>query len=408
MWMFLLLLWADPASLDNALRAGLEALQRHDLPVARARLEQAARIAPGNAKVWLGLAQTYWKLHLSDLAQSAAAKAQQAEPEDPLVLHSLAYFYAETGDPAKAAPFEAQYANKTPGDPEAYSRAVDLYLQASQPKPAIELARAALTREDRANLHDLLGEAYEMDSQPARAASEIERAIQLDRYNESYYFDLGRLYLRNDNPAAAARTFENSAKIFAKSPQLELARGVAYYALRRFADAAGCFLRTIEIAPQIEQPYIFLGRMLDQVEDQLPQITAAYAAFVKAHPDSYLANFLYAKALSIEPADPRPIEALLRKSITLNGQFWESHYQLGILLERQRDFDSAAAEFRRAIECNAQDPAPHYHLARVYERLGKQAEAAAEHAAHERLSGAEGAAKRRQETGLTYRDLPAK
>jgi tetratricopeptide (TPR) repeat protein len=408
MWIFLLLLWADPASFDNALRTGLEALRGDNLPVARASLEDASKMQPNNAKVWLGLAQTYWKLRLPDLAQSAAAKAQSADPENPVVLHGLAYFFSESGDPAKAAPFEARYAEKAARDPDAYPRAVDLYLQGQQPKPAIELARKALAQEDRASLHHLLAQAYEMDGQPERAVAEMQQAIHLDRYQESFYFELGRLYLRHNNPRAAIQILEDGRTVFAKSAQLELALGVADYSLRRFADAADCFLRTIRIAPQVEQPYVFLGRMLDQVEDKLPQVTEAYAAFMKAQPDSYLASFLYAKALSAQSADPAQVEALLRKSIALNTRFWESHYELALLLERRRDFDAAAAEYRRSIELNADNPTPHYHLARVYERLGKKDEAAAEHAAHERLSAAETAAIRRQESALTYLDLPSK
>jgi tetratricopeptide (TPR) repeat protein len=405
MWILLLLFWADPASFDTALRTGLEALHDKNLPVARARLEDASKIQPNNPKVWLGLAQTYWKLKLADLAQSAAAKAQSADPENPVVLHGLAYFYTESGDPAKAAPLEARYAEKAPRDRDAFPRAVDLYLRANQPKPAIELARKALTLEDRDNLHELLGEAYDMDGQPEQAALEMRQAIQLNRYDETYYFSLGSLYLRHNNPAAAIRIFEDGGKVFAKSAQLELALGVAYYGMRRFSDAADCFLRTIEIAPQVEQPYMFLGRMLDQAEDKLPRVTEVYAAFASAKPNNYLAPFLYAKALSLEAGDPQQVETLLRKSIALNDKFWESHYELGQLLERRRDYAGAAGEFRRGIELSAGNSTLHYHLARVYERMGKKDEAAAEHAAHERLSAAETEAIRRQEGALTYLDL---
>ena len=66
-------------------------------------------------------------------------------------------------------------------------------------------------------------------------------------------------------------------KNFDKSPQLELAAGVAYYGLRRFPEAIEAFLRTIRLDPGIEQPYVFLGRMLDQAEDKLPQITEVFA-----------------------------------------------------------------------------------------------------------------------------------
>jgi len=408
MWTLLLLLWADPASFDNALRSGLEALQSNNLPVARARLEDAGKMQPNNSRVWLGLAQTYWKLGLADLAHSAAARAQLADPDNPVVLHGLAYFYSESGEQAKAAPLEARYAEKAQRDRDAFPRAVDLYLQAKQAQQAIDLAHKALLQEDRADLRELLGTAYEMNGQPEKAVVEMQQAIHLNRYEESFYFGLGRLYLRHNNPTAAIQIFEDGRKVFARSAQLELALGVAYYGLRRFADAADCFLRTIQIAPQVEQPYVFLGRMLDQAEDRLPQITQAYGSFLKAQPGSYLASFLYAKALSMGAGDPRQVDGLLRQSIATNDKFWESHYELALLLERQRNFDAAAGEYRRSIELNAENPTLHYHLARVYERLGRKDEAAAEHAAHQRLSNAETAAIRRQESALTYLDLPSK
>ena len=408
MWIFLLLLWADPAAFENTLRAGLEALHGNNLPAARARLEEAARIQPANPQVWMGLAQTYWKLKLPDLARSAAAKAESAAPDNPLVQHGLAYFYSETGDPARAAPLEAHYAEKTPADRDAFPRAMDLYLQAKQPKTAIALAAQALALEDRADVHELLGEAYEMEDQPENAVREMRKAIKLNAYEESYYFGLAQLYLRHRNAEAAVETLQEGRKIFARSAQLELALGVAYYGLRRFSDAADCFLRTIRIAPDVQQPYVFLGRMLDQAEDRLPQVTEAYAALVKSQPDDYLAGFLYGKALSMASGDRRQIETLFRKSIALKGDFWESHYELGILLERGHDFGGAAGELQRAIELSPNSPTPHYHLARVYERLGRKDEAAAEHAAHERLSAEETSAIHSQERALTPLDLPSK
>ncbi|MGA2135368.1 MAG: tetratricopeptide repeat protein [Bryobacteraceae bacterium] len=408
MWMLLLLFWANPSSFDTALRAGLEALQSNNLQLARARLEEASAIQPQNPQALLGLAQTYWRLRLPDQAHAAAARAQSAAPNNPVVLHGLAYFYSETAEPAKAAPLEARYAENAPRDPDALPRAANLYLQAGQPKPAIDLARKALLQGDRDSLHDLLGQAYDLAGQPEKAAAEMQSAIQLNRYEESYYFDLGRLYLRHNNPAAAVQIFEDGRKVFAKSAQLELALGVADYGLRRFADAADCFLRTIQFAPQAEQPYVFLGRMLDQVEDRLPQVTASYGAFLKSQPENYLAPFLYAKALSASAADPRQVEPLLRKSIALNSKFWESHYELALLLERRHDFEASSGEYRRAIDLNSQNADLHYHLARIYERLGKKSEAAAEHAEHERLSGAETAAIRRQQSALTVLDLPSK
>jgi len=42
---------------------------------------------------------------------------------------------------------------------------------------------------------------------------------------------------------------------------------------------------------------------------------------------------------------------------------------------------------RRSIELSPNDPVPHYRLARLYDRLGKTAEARAERELHARLAG---------------------
>jgi Flp pilus assembly protein TadD len=86
--------------------------------------------------------------------------------------------------------------------------------------------------------------------------------------------------------------------------------------------------------------------------------------------------------------DSGPAQALLRASIARNDRYWESHFELGVLLTRQGKLEDAVSEIRRAIECNPNDPAPHYHLARLYDRLGESAEAQAERAMHAKLTAA--------------------
>jgi hypothetical protein len=56
------------------------------------------------------------------------------------------------------------------------------------------------------------------------------------------------------------------------------------------------------------------------------------------NPRSYLGYFLHAKALCARAEQPEQAEVLLRKSIALNGRYWESHYELGQLLAKKRSF----------------------------------------------------------------------
>ena len=379
LWL-VLLLFAD--QFDGAFRAGLVALNNNDLVLAESQLESAAKLQPNNGRVWLALAQTYWKLHKVPASQNAAKKAEALTTE-PAILEGLALYYSEAENYGKAAEFEARYAETKP---EAASRAADLYLRAGKPQPAIQLARKALATDDRAELHDLLGKAYQAEGKPADAIREFQAAIQKNRFDEDFYFDLAQTQLNQQSFAAALETLDNGRRYFDKSAQLELAAGVAYYGLRRFPEAIDAFLRTIQLDPGVGQPYVFLGKMLDQAEGKLPRITEAFAAFAKAAPDNYLSSFLYGKAMALD--NPPEAEVLFRKSIARNGKFWESHFELGLLFENERKFEEAVDEIRQSAELNPKDPVPHYRLARLYERLGRTAEARSERELHAKLSAA--------------------
>jgi tetratricopeptide (TPR) repeat protein len=311
----LLVLFAD--QFDTSFKAGLIALNENNLQVAESQLEAASQLHPQDSRVWLALAQTYFKLHKLPAAEAAAGKAE-ALATDSVVIRGLAVYYSGASNSAKAE----------------------------------ELLRKAILRKP---------------------------------FEENYYFDLAQLFLKEQNFAAALKTLDAGRKNFDKSAQLELAAGVAYYGLRRFPEAIDAFLRTIQLDPAVEQPYVFLGRVVDQAEERLPRITQVFAAFANGAPGNYMGNFLYGKSL-LAGSDLSQAEALLGKSIAQNDAFWESHFELGVLLEQQGKFEEAAREVRRSVDLNPDDPAPHYRLARLYDRLGKTAEARAERAVHAKLS----------------------
>ncbi len=399
---------------ETFFRQGLLALQRNDLPVAVAHLEKASRLQPGDARVWLALAQTYRKLDRKQAAQQAALRSATLAPDDPIILHGLAIFHAEGGNWAKAAALETRYAGKAPGDREALPRVVSFHLEAGQVKQAIELAKNGLKAENRAELRNLLGKAYEADGQSDQSIRELQEAIRLLPYEEPYYFDLAYVLLLHQNFDVAIQVLEGAKKIFDKSPQVELALGVAYYGQRRFSEAVDSFLRTATLAPELEQPYVFLGRILDHAVDRLGEVTSKFAAFAAANPQSHLGYYLHAKALIAQSGPSgssefaEQAEALLRKAIALNGQHWESHFELGLLLERNKEFLRAAESLERSIQLNPKNPTPHYRLARVYDRLGKKKPAEAERALHQKLSAEEKAAMEKHATGLKRLELVVK
>jgi tetratricopeptide (TPR) repeat protein len=320
----LLFLFAASTS-DDSLRAGLLALQRGDLASAQTNLEAASKLAPRDGRVWVALSQTYWRLHKSADAEDAAAKAAAVAPEDPAVLQSLAIYYSETSQILKAAQAEAKYSAKVPENGVARERAIGLYFQAAQP------------------------------------------LLDQQKFTE------------------AVVILKEGAARFANSAQLELALGVADYGLRRFDDAADAFLRTIEIAPETEQPYTFLGRILDQIPSRLPLAAQRFAEYESAHPASAAAYLLHAKALDAQSLEPELALRLLQKSIAMNAGDASAHFEMGTVLDRLQRFGDAAAEFQRAAELAPLDAAAHYRLARDYDRIGKHEAAQAEREKHAQL-----------------------
>jgi tetratricopeptide (TPR) repeat protein len=283
------------------------------------------------------LAQTYLRGKDTALADEAAGRAARLATADSPVQHALAMYYSETEDFAKAAEAERQYASSQGADPGAAARAADLSLRAGDAEQAVLWAKTALQRGDTAQMHHLLGQAYAAANRPDDAEREFRAAVERDPQLEADAFDLGQMQLRRGDFAGATATLGKACQRFPDSAQMQLAHGVAAYGQRRCADAIDAFLRVTAIDRAVEQPYGFLARILGQADDRLPQVVAAFAAWEKAEPGNYLAVRLHAKALSAASADATEIEEKLRRSIQLSDGYWESHFELGVLLGKKRE-----------------------------------------------------------------------
>jgi tetratricopeptide (TPR) repeat protein len=321
----LLLFLAVSPTFEEAFRAGLLALQRNDLNGAVTSLVTAAQLAPNNGRVWVALAQTYWKRKETAKADDAAGKAALRGTNDPLVQSTLVIYYSESGQLPKAADAQARYSALAPQDSGARAKAESLYFEAVQP------------------------------------------LLQKQKFGD------------------AIAILSKATERLTNSAQLELALGVAYYGLRRFDEAAGAFLRTIAAAPQIDQPYLFLGRFLGQIPNRLPEVTRQFVAYQEANPESPLGYLLHAKALNAQTMEPETARKLLEKSISMNDRDASAHFELGSVLDRTQHYVEAEREFERARELDPADPATHYRLSRVYDRLGKPDAARAEREWHARL-----------------------
>jgi Flp pilus assembly protein TadD len=338
----------SPATLQQ----GLVALRDGNLSNAKTDFQQALKDDPKNPFAWVSLAETCRRLGDESTARDAAQKAATFGGTLPVIDHALAAFYTQEGQLARAAEFEEKYAESPKADPEAALRTAELYQRAG----------------DRASAERVLKHLWQQRGSDPTIA-----------------FSYARILLQRLDFAAAGKAVAAAAEAHPDNAQLVLVQGVASYGQRRFENAIDSFLKVIAIDPAIPQPYEFIGKMLDQAGPRLPEITKAFAAHRNSAPDDALANLALAKAILAANAHDPEAETLLRHSIEIDPKQWESHFQLGVVLEGRHDFKAAAAELQQAIAFNPQEPMPHYHLARVDDRLGEPDQAAAERKLHDHL-----------------------
>ncbi len=373
---------------EALIQRGLMAIQGRDIPTAQRLLERAVETAPDDARAWIGLAHTYQQLNLHAEAARHAAEAERTGADNPVIQHALAMFYSDYQDWARAGEWEERFARKTGNSVDAFVRAVSLYMRADMPRRAAALGEDALEVDKPAALLNLLGKAHTMAGEPEKGLRYLRMAVDADSYDESMHYDLGYFHLRQQDFEAAVGAFSTGREYFDKSPALEIGLGIAAYGQRDFRAAVGHFLRAAELAPQLEQPHAFLGRLLQHASDRLEEIGERMRIFHEQHSKNHFGPFLYGQTLLAQLGTRRDqdamaaIESLLRESIKREDGFWESHYELGVLLEKRRNFGLAAEHLRRAADLNPSSSKPHYRLARVYQRLGKAKEARQEREIH--------------------------
>ncbi|MBC7924884.1 MAG: tetratricopeptide repeat protein, partial [Bryobacteraceae bacterium] len=178
-----------PPAARLPLQRGIEALDKNELEAARTNFEQASKMVPRNASVWLLLAQTYARLKNAPLAAAAALKAETFGSTDSEIVHGLIHFYVETQpDLVRAVKLETACVSRNPKD----------------------AGKAA-------ELRTMLGNEYVQKKEWANAVEQMTAALQLTPRDESAHFRLAQLYLFQQKFDPAFSVLENAQKQFPSS-----------------------------------------------------------------------------------------------------------------------------------------------------------------------------------------------
>ena len=249
-----------------------------------------------------------------------------------------------------------------------YKRAETMLLEETQRDPKSAGA---------AKLYTLMGHIFFLDGQYLNSAIAWKKAEAITPLDDPTRFSLAMAYLRLDRPDWARDELQKLSRGDPQNPLYLYWLAKLDYDARAYTPAISRLRRVIELDPNMMRAYNNLGLCFDalgEFDEAIQNFTRAIELNRKQEkPSPWPPLNLAVSLISLNRLDEAV--ARLNEALTYNPKFPQAHYELGLVLEKQRKFKDAIAALQQATELDPSYPEPHYALGRIYQRQGKREEA---------------------------------
>jgi tetratricopeptide (TPR) repeat protein len=378
---------ADTTSMEPAVRAQLEA-DRRALADAIARSPAGS---PQLAEAYGRCGQLHTLYKLNDTARACLENAARLAPGDVRWVYSLGALLQATGDFAAAEARFAKTLELRPGDPPALIRLGEVRLQLGRPDEARQAFEAALeTPGTAAAAHFGLGRVALAQGDARAAAGHFEAVLKSQPGASEVrsplaiaYRKLGRL-----DDARTALAGYGEGRVAFPDPVLDqialLNAGSRQYALagtaalreKRFADAAAAYRKALEASPGDAAVWADLGVALEGLKD-LAGAEQSYRKAVELEPGLARAHYNLGTLLAARGARPEGIEHL-ETAVRLDPAARGALFNLGQALANAGEPVRALDAYDRLLKLDPRDAVARFHRAQILSALGRHAEAATE------------------------------
>ena len=364
-----------PESFEVHELLGLVYAEQSQDAAANQHLEKAVRLKPGSAAARTNLAANLVHMGKLDDAQAQLKKAITLEPRNFDANHNLGELYVRMGKLPEAVPFlrAAQRIN-----PASYDNGYDLalaYLMTGHPAQARPIVQGLLQVKNTAELHNLLGQIEEKDGKFVAAVNEFTLAAHLEP-SESNLFDWGSELLLHRTLEPAIEVFRQGVERYSSSARMAIGFGIALYSRGNYDEAIKSLLRAADLSPSDPRCYFFLSKAYNSSPGHAEEVIQRFARFLELRPNDAQASYYYAMSLwkgrrAQDPSlDLHQIEALLKKTVTLDPKFSEGHLQLGNFYSDQAEYAAAIPEYTKALASNPDLADARYRLGQAYVHTG--------------------------------------
>lgn len=226
----------------------------------------------------------------------------------------------------------------------------------------------------RAELYNLVSEAYLGNHQLQEAYDALRSATQVDPSHEKSYGDLISLCMGFSNFQLGLEIANIGIHHLPTSYRLHVQRGVMQAKLGRLTEAQIDFQRAAQLSPQEPLPHATLAIALMQ-QGSLNEAILILRKQLQADPGYFLSRYLLGEALvrsgvgAIGTESDQALEAF-ETSVRLHPGFAPARVSLGKLLLKRDQIDAAIEHLEAAMALEPDESAPIYQLARAYQRQG--------------------------------------
>jgi tetratricopeptide (TPR) repeat protein len=270
---------------------------------------------PNDPTLYVKRSRVYIGLKDFDLALSDALRATKLDSSKAEHYIALADVYFASNKARYAKETLEYVVKRFPDNSEGLLKLAELLYLVRQYESAIAYINKALKLdESNAKAYYLKGSIYKESGDTAKAISSIQTAVEQDNQYFDAYNDLGLLYGARKNPLAF-QYFDNALRINPSSQVVLYNKAKLLQDMKRIDESMAVYDQILQINRDNTQALYNIG-----------------------------AIFLAVKK------DPRSAIEYFSKAITVDPKFTEAYFARGVSFEELKDFSSAKADYKAALD----------------------------------------------------------
>jgi tetratricopeptide (TPR) repeat protein len=221
-------------------------------------------------------------------------------------------------------------------------------LQLGKVKQAIDmLSRVVKLAPAEADGHNDLGNALDALGRTDEAIVSYRRAVELNPRSAEAHSNLGRVLCGLGRFEEAAACCQRAIDIDPGAPVAHNNLGNALREINRLTEAEGSYRRSLMLNPGYLEALINLGSVLGDL-GRWAEAKSSYRSAVQIHPNSGVAHNALGRVLSRLSENDDEAARCLERAIELNAYDTNTYVELGNILMRKQQVDSALVMFRHA------------------------------------------------------------